>query len=96
MRTICLFLRPALRQEVKNICLAIGIPDINLHCVRKTDIQKAINKSHYQNMMGRFEGSSKLEDIKKDNFRVHQEYFNDKNCPYEIQNLYQNARKKPW
>ena len=80
---------PGLGQEVRQICLAIGISDINLHFVRKTDIQKAITNSHYQNMMGLFEGSIELEDIKHDNFRVLQEYFNDKKPRNNLDNLVQ-------
>ena len=70
---------PGLGQEVRQICLKIGIPDLNKHIIRKQEIQKAIQKSHYDDMMGMFEGSSKLQDIKNDDFRQIQEYFNDKN-----------------
>jgi hypothetical protein len=70
---------PGLGQEVRQICLKIGIPDLNKYVIRKQEIQKAIQKSHYDDMMGMFEGSSKLQDIKNDDFRQIQEYFNDKN-----------------
>ena len=70
---------PGLGQEVRQICANIGLSDINKYQVRKPDIQKAIKASHYKDMMSLFEGSSKLEDIKHDNFRVFQSYFNDKN-----------------
>ena len=70
---------PGLGQEVRQICEAIGIPDLNKNLIRKTDIQKAIRTSHYKDMMSQFEGSRKLEDIRHDNFRRLQEYFNDKN-----------------
>ena len=70
---------PGLGQEVRQICEASGIPDLNKNLIRKTDIQKAIRNSHYKDMMSQFEGSRKLEDIRHDNFRRLQGYFNDKN-----------------
>ena len=70
---------PGLGQEVRQICTAIGLPDINQHQVGKKDVQKAITASHYKNMMSLFEGSRKLEDIRHDNFSSFQDYFNDKN-----------------
>ena len=77
---------PGLGQEVRKICQAIGIPDLNKNVIRKTDIQKAIKNSHYKDMMSQFEGSKKLEDIRHDNFKGLQGYFNDKNL--------ENARLK--
>ena len=70
---------PGLGNEVRQICQAIGIPDINIHFMRKKDIQIAIKKSHYEHMMALFEGSRKLEDIKNDSFHNIQPYFDDKN-----------------
>ena len=70
---------PCLGREVGEICMNIGIPNINNHSVRKTDIQKAIRKSHFINMMSQFEASRKLQDIKNDNFSHFQDYLNDKN-----------------
>ena len=69
---------PGLGKEVKEICQNIGIPDINIHNIRKSDIQKALKISHYTHMMKLFEGSSKLDDIKHDNFHNIQPYFDDK------------------
>ena len=69
---------PGLGKEVRQICQDIGIPDINIHRTRKSDIQNALKKSHYAHMMSLFEGSSKLEDIKNDNFHNIQPYFDDK------------------
>ena len=45
--------------------------------MRKQEIKKAFKNSHYTDMMQKFEGSKKLEDIKNDNFRNMQDYFND-------------------
>ena len=69
---------PGLGQEVRQICANIGLPDINKYHVRKLDIQKAIKASHYEDTISLFEGSSKLEDIKHDNFQAFQSYLNDK------------------
>ena len=62
---------------MRQICLDIGIPDLNIYQVRKKDIQKAIQKSHYSDMISLFEG--KLEDIRYVSFSQIQDYFNDKN-----------------
>ena len=35
--------------------------------------------SHHEDMLGQFENSRKLQDIKNDNFSTLQDYFNDKN-----------------
>ena len=66
-------------REVRQICLEIEIPDLNIHNISKKAIQSALKKSHYTHMMGLFEGSRKLEDIKNDSFHNIQSYFDDKN-----------------
>ena len=70
---------PGLGRDVRNICNEIKIPNINLHKICKKDVQKAISKSHFEDMMTQFESSSKLQDIKNSNFSEMQSYFNDKN-----------------
>ena len=65
--------------DVRNICTEIKIPDLNLNKITKKDLQKAISKSHYEDMMIQFESSSKLQDIKNSNFNEMQGYFNDRN-----------------
>ena len=47
--------------------------------MRKEEIQKAVDKNHYGDMMGQFEGSKKLQDIRHDDFSKIQDYFNDTN-----------------
>ena len=69
---------PGLGKEARQICQEIGIPDINIHNVRKSDIQKALKISHHTHMMSLFEGSNKLKDIKHDSFLNIQPYFDDK------------------
>ena len=70
---------PGLGRDVEQICTNIGIPNINNHNISKRDIQKAIRNSHYEYLMGQFEGSRKLQDIQNDDFTKIQDYFNDKN-----------------
>jgi hypothetical protein len=70
---------PGLGRDVEKICTNIGIPNINNHNISKRDIQKAIRNSHYEYLMGQFEGSRKLQDIQNDDFTKIQDYFNDKN-----------------
>ena len=70
---------PGLGKDVRNICKEIKLPDINLHRISKEDVQKAISNSHFEDMMTRFESSSKLQDIKNSNFKEMQPYFNDRN-----------------
>ena len=55
------------------------IPNINLNNISKEDVQKAISKSHLEDMMTQFESASKLEGIKNSNFNEMQSYFNERN-----------------
>ena len=52
---------PGLGREVKEICRYIGMPDLNKHKFRKQEIKKAIETSHYKDMMSKFEDSKKIE-----------------------------------
>jgi hypothetical protein len=70
---------PGLGSEVRQICKEIQIQDINKYNIQKHVIQNAIYESHYKAMINLFESSKKLKDIKNDNFRGMQDYFNDKN-----------------
>ena len=56
-----------LGKEVWQICKIMEISDINIYNVTKKDIQRAIQKSHFNDMMNQFEIYKKLEDIKDDN-----------------------------
>ena len=69
---------PGLGRDVQEICHQINIPNINTHKISKSDIQKAIYKSHYEDMMSCFENSRKLQDIKNSDFSKLQPYFNDR------------------
>ena len=62
-----------------SICQEVGLPDINIQKVLKKDVKKAIQMSHHEDMLGQFENSRKLQDIKNDNFSTLQDYFHDKN-----------------
>ena len=70
---------PGLGKEVADICREIQIPNINKLKVSKTVIQKAVEKSHWEDMMSQFDHSSKLQDIKNYDLKNIQPYFNDKN-----------------
>ena len=54
--------------------VVIGIPDINDNFVSTKDIKEAISGHHYADMKGELEKSSKLEDIKHEDFRKQQAY----------------------
>ena len=70
---------PGLWGEVKEICEEVGIPDLNENYATKVMIKEAIFENHYENMKAELEGSTgKLADIKDEDFRKAQEYFNDK------------------
>ena len=68
------------------ICHQTNIPNINTHKISKSDIQKAIYKSHYEDMISCFERSRRLQDIKNSDFSKVQPYFNDRSL--------ENARTK--
>ena len=70
---------PGLGREVREICQEIQIQDLNKNTIAKKDIQKAIFDAHYKEMMTKFQESRKLTNIKDDDFRTLQEYFNDRN-----------------
>ena len=70
---------PGLGKEVTDICREIQIPNINTHKVSKTVIQKAVENSHWEDMMSQFDQSSKLQDIKYCDFKNIQPYFKDRN-----------------
>ena len=55
------------------------IPDINTYKIHKTELQKAIEASHREDLLKQFETSKKLEDIKNSDFDDVQPYFHDKN-----------------
>ena len=42
---------PGLGRDVQEICEQINIPNLNTHNMRKSDVQKAISRSHYEDMM---------------------------------------------
>ena len=70
---------PSIGREVKEISEQIQISDLNKYNISKKEIKNAISEAHYQEMMRRFEGSSKLADIRNNNFRKMQDYFNNRN-----------------
>ena len=70
---------PGLGREVREICQYLNIPDLNGYKMHKKELQKAIQVSHYEDMMSQFDSSRKLQDIKGSDFSSLQTCFNDKN-----------------
>ena len=70
---------PGLGSDIGEICEQIQIQDVNKYNIGKQEIQKAIYEAYYKAMMALFENSKKLRDIKNNDFRGMQAYFNDKN-----------------
>ena len=80
---------PGLSKKVSKICENIGIPDVNYNFVPTNDIKDAISGHHYADMKGELEKSSKLEDIKHEDFWKPQAYMEDKSiengrCAFRI------------
>ena len=69
---------PGLGKEVSEICSVLGIPDVNVVVVSKQEVKKAIFEHHYSEMVKVVKEQTKLEDIKNDDFRELQGYFDDK------------------
>ena len=59
---------PGLAKEVSDICEIVGIEDVNLVMVFKSEVKEAIFKHHYSDMMDVINTKSKLEAIKGDDF----------------------------
>ena len=69
---------PGLWQEVREICQELGIPDVNEKVVPKCDVRKAIVSHHMEDMKQMMEKSSKLANIKYDDFSQEQPYMNER------------------
>ena len=69
---------PGLSREVADICAEICIPDVNENFVPKKVIKEAIYSHHYADMKVALEKSSKLQDIKHEDFRNPQNYMQDR------------------
>jgi hypothetical protein len=69
---------PGLGQEVSDICAELGIPDVNNMMVSKHEVKNAIFDHHYNDMVNIVNTKTKLDDIKGEDFREVQSYFNDK------------------
>ena len=66
---------PGLHKEVRDICSKVGLEDMTKVNIPKSKIKEAIYYSHYKSMKEDIERSSKLEDIKHEDFRKIQPYF---------------------
>ena len=69
---------PGLGEEVAKICGEIGIPDANHVMVSKTQLKSAIWEHHDMDMKEQLNHSTKLRDIKNDDFSKMQDYFSEK------------------
>ena len=69
---------PGLGQEVADICKLLGIPDVNVEEVSKSEIKVAIFENHYNEMVESIQTKSKLDAINGEDFRKVQDYFHDK------------------
>ena len=69
---------PGLAEEVTTICEEIGIPDVNTADVQRSTIKDAIWNHHQQDLKKELEKSSKLSEVKDDDFSKVQEYFHEK------------------
>ena len=63
---------------MREICTEIGLPDLSKSDVSKQQIKEAIFYSHYISMKQEIDGSSKLEEIRNQDFRHIQPYFMEK------------------
>ena len=69
---------PGLAKEVSKICHEIGIPNVNDEFVPTKAIKEAISSHHYSDMKKDLESSSKLEEIKHEEFREPQKYMHER------------------
>ena len=69
---------PGLSQEVKQICKAIGIDNINEKEVEIKEIKEAIFYHNYKEMKEKMMDLKKLENVRNGNFTKEQEYMSDK------------------
>ena len=69
---------PGLGQEVAEICNVLGIPDVNVEEISKSEVKEAIFENHYKEMMEIIKSKSKLDAINGEDFRKVQDYFHDK------------------
>ena len=69
---------PGLSTEVREICEAVGLEDINKKEVKNEDMEEAILFHHYKEMKHELQSYKKLEDIKDNDFTMMPEYMEDK------------------
>ena len=69
---------PWLSKEVREICKAVGLEDINQKEVDKEAMEEAIFFHNYKEMKQELQGYKKLEDIKDNDFTKMPEYMEDK------------------
>ena len=70
---------PGLTREAREICEAIGLPDVCTVEVTKHHIKEAVFYDHYDKLKKEVASFEKLDSIKKDDFRTAQDYTKN-NC----------------
>ena len=70
---------PGLTKEAREICEAIGPPDVCTVEVTKQDIKEAVFYDHYNDLKKEVASFEKLDSIKNDDFRTAQDYMKN-NC----------------
>ena len=69
---------PGLGKEVAEICNVLGIPDMNVEEISKSEVKEAIFENHYKELMEIIKSKSKLDAINGEDFIKVQDYFHDK------------------
>ena len=69
---------PGLSEEVREICKAVGLEDINQKDVDKEAMEEAIFFHNYKEMKQELQGYKKLEDIKDNDFTKMPEYMDNR------------------
>lgn len=69
---------PGLSTEVREICEAVGLEDINQKEVKNEDMEEAIFYHNYKEMKQELQSFKKLEDIKDNDFTKMPKYMEDK------------------
>ena len=69
---------PGLAREVKEICKAVGMEDINEKSLTKDEVDEAIFYADQKELKEDMERYEKLKGVKNEDFRKEQEYLNEK------------------
>ena len=65
---------PGLGQEVRQICLEVGLPDATRLDVQPEEVKEVIKLDHLKHLKSDMEGKNKLKELAQSDTRVPQEY----------------------